>query len=180
MDEKGRRIMHGCFSMETLVEDENSATVRLFTETDRFRRIWAVGMKPDGNVRQSEIFVLASIVQLSKNNTKPVTMGQLAKHMHQSMPGISQKIRELEKHGYVKRAGNAEDRRVVSIELTPEGVEMSTRELRRLVGGLEKAMERLGPEKIDALIALMAELRVAITDVLRESSVEGDETNCSN
>ena len=50
-----------------------------------------------------------------------LTVTELALQMHVSLPTMSNTVSTLEERGYIRRARSAEDRRVVWIEITPEG-----------------------------------------------------------
>lgn len=159
--------MHG-FVADAFGGRENSAAIQLFTEMDRLRRIWE-NVQPKAPMRRSEMFVLGTMAHLTAQQKTPVTVGQLARQMHQSMPGISQKVSVLEKQGYLIRVGDESDRRVVTVELTKLGLDTARDEMVSMVAHVEKALGRFGPEKTKELLSLMHEL----SDALAPSETAG-------
>ncbi len=158
---------HGPHGHSMFGTDQNSAAVQLFGEIDRVRRTWE-SYQPAPPLRRSEMFVLGLMADLAANGQKSITMGQLARHMRQSMPGISQKVSVLEKQGYVLRVGDETDRRVVTIELTEKGEQVARQELQAFVGRMEQALQDLGPKKMEQLLDLMRQL----SDRLEQTAVQ--------
>src|SRR5689334_7061047 len=54
---------------------------------------------------------------------RPTTAGALARHLGIGASTLSEALDDLERHGYVARAKNAADRRVVEVRLTERGCE---------------------------------------------------------
>lgn len=154
--------MHG-FVADAFGGRENSAALQLFNEMDRLRRSWEV-FQPSAPLRRSEIFVLGTMAHLAAHGDEPITVGRLARQMHQSMPGISQKVSVLEKQGYLIREGGESDRRVVTVELTPLGLDTARREMMGMVGKVENALAVLGPGQTQELLALMHKLSDALAE----------------
>lgn len=51
----------------------------------------------------------------------PLSLGELATHERVSAPSMNRTVNCLEEQGYVTRSSNSEDRRRVTIEITPAG-----------------------------------------------------------
>lgn len=157
--------MHG-FSMEQCGGDvfeglENRGAAQLFNEMDRLRRVWE-GYQPTVPMRRSEIFVLGTMAHLAAQSDEPITVGRLARQMHQSMPGISQKVSMLEKQGHLVRVGDATDRRVVTVELTDKGRATARGEMMSMMARVDAALACLGPDKTKKLLSLMHQLSDAL------------------
>lgn len=140
---------------------EARGSVQLFTEMDRLRRMWE-GFQPTAPMRRSEVFVLGTMAHLAAQGGGPITVGRLARQMHQSMPGISQKVSVLEKQGYLVRVGDETDRRVVTVELTDLGRETARGEMMSMMARVDAALASLGPVKTKKLLGLMRQLSDAL------------------
>ena len=156
-----------------LFKTEFEQAGRLFGQMDRLRRVWG-GFHPASPMKRSDIALLGTIAELSRQGDGRVTASLLAKVMRQSMPAISQKVRLLEDAGYIRRQGDKTDRRIVYIELTEIGKDAAKNNVRDFLGRVERALDKLGPEKTDGIIALMGELSDAIEEVQAEENAEND------
>jgi DNA-binding MarR family transcriptional regulator len=54
---------------------------------------------------------------------RPRTLSELATRLHVSLPTMSNSVRALEARGMVQRRHDTEDRRLVWVELTPQGTD---------------------------------------------------------
>lgn len=136
----------------------------LFTTMNRLRRAWAT-FGPGRTLKNSDAMMLGTVLEAKQKDGRPVTAGTLARMTRQSMPGVSQKLNQLEERGLLRRVGDAGDRRVVNIELTEAGEQMARQALRELFGRMEEALDRMGDERVECLTALMDELSGALEDM---------------
>ena len=113
---------------------------QLFEIMNRMRGVWG-RLRPVG-MRPSELSTLVALARLEETGHGPVTIGTLAKEMGQSLPGVSQKVSELEKQGCLKRVTDERDRRVVTVGLTAPGRKVAGDALRSY---LEKLSRRWPP-----------------------------------
>lgn len=74
----------------------------------------------------------------------PLTLGELASALDADAPAATVAVNGLEKRGLVERKAHADDRRVKSVSLTPEG--------RRVLGGARRLVER-APDALRSLSA---------------------------
>lgn len=165
--------MYHCAKGSFGLEGEAPRAARLLNELDRTRRVWA-GFHPGPDMRRSDMGVLNAMMHLSEGGQLPVTVGVLARHLHQSMPATSQKLGELERQGCLRREVNPGDRRKVGVTLTPKGVGCAQESMRGFFSKIEKAMERLGPEKSEELIGLLRQLSDAIEAVKDNEESDAD------
>ncbi|MDL2324485.1 MarR family transcriptional regulator [Ruminococcaceae bacterium OttesenSCG-928-A16] len=147
---------------------EYAAAVGLFEQMDKLRRVWA-GFHPMPPFKRSDLAMLGTIDRMLNHGEKKVTVSMLARQLQQSMPGVSQKITLLEEKGYVKREGDKADRRVIYIELTNKGKEVAHASLGEFLGRIESALNMMGEEKTNQLLALMQELSTAIETVQQQN-----------
>ena len=149
--------------LEGGIREEYGRAADALDAMNDLRRAWA-GFQPAAPLNRSDMMTLGAIDGMSRKG-KAVTVSLLARMMHQSMPGISQKISGLEEQGYLRREPDAHDRRVSSIRLTDAGKQLAERGMRDFLGHIERALDVLGPEKADSLLDLMRELSEAMRQV---------------
>jgi DNA-binding MarR family transcriptional regulator len=77
----------------------------------------------------------------------PRTLGEMATAEQVRPPTMSTLVRDMERAGLVRRSGDADDARVVRLEMTPKGrrVLAKGRELR--IAGIERRIRRLRPDE---------------------------------
>lgn len=127
---------------------------------NRLRQAWA-GFHPAAPLNRGDIMVLGMVDELTRQG-KPVTVSELARRTHQSLPGASQKASGLEQMGYLCRTADESDRRVSYLELTAEGRQMAEGALRVFLRQIEQALDILGREKTETLLALVCQLSDAM------------------
>lgn len=150
----------------------------LFAQMDSLRKVWA-NFRPAPPLTHSDLMMLGTVDKLRHQSEEPVTISRLARHMHQSAPGISQKVSVLEEMGYVKRTAHKTDRRVAYIALTPKGAAVAQTTMREFFGRMEQALAILGPQKVQNLLALMRELTDAIQAVQAgQNEMQGGNDGC--
>ncbi|NLW79745.1 MAG: winged helix-turn-helix transcriptional regulator [Ruminococcaceae bacterium] len=133
----------------------------LFEAMDRLRHVWT-SFAPPPPLRRSDMMILGPVLEACKHQREPLTTSKLAHITHQSMPGVSQKLNGLEEQGYLRRVGDKTDRRVIRVELTEKGERVTTETMREYFSRMEQALESLGDEKIQTLMALMYQLSDAL------------------
>jgi DNA-binding MarR family transcriptional regulator len=77
----------------------------------------------------------------------PRTLGEMATAEQVRPPTMSTLVRDMERAGLVRRSGDADDARVVRLEMTPKGrrVLAKGRELR--IADIERRIRRLRPDE---------------------------------
>jgi DNA-binding MarR family transcriptional regulator len=87
----------------------------------------------------------------------PVTIGRLAEAEQVSGPTITRLLAGMERDGLLKRARDADDRRVIWIKATPRGTRLLQEGRRRRVEALAAELAALDPADL-TLLARAAEL----------------------
>lgn len=146
------------------MREKYSDAVNLLEEIHRLQRTWQ-RMNPPGPLKRSDMFLLGAVDRMTALGTRPVTVGNLAAHMHQSVPGISQRVSALEEGGYLRREENRKDRRVAYLYLTSKGEELARGIMQGFFRRMNQALEELGPQKTKELLKLMRELSEAFSEV---------------
>ncbi|WP_373485747.1 MarR family winged helix-turn-helix transcriptional regulator [Acetobacterium malicum] len=96
-----------------------------------------------------------------------VKISQLSRETAISMPGVSQTISTLEKHGYVERIASSKDRRLVYVNLTEAGRQLETDVSNSCFQIYDEAATLLGQEDTLALVLLLDKLAGAFDQIDR-------------
>lgn len=143
--------------------DSYALSSAFFEHMHDFYHTWH-SFRPKPPVKKGEFFILAMIIRLLHVNDEKVTVSMLAKALHQSMPSTSQKINMLENAGYVERIGDADDRRITYIQITPKGRMVAEESMQDFFNRMEKALQTVGKEKVDTMMQTMDELVAAFEE----------------
>lgn len=146
---------------------EYSEAARLMRTLDRLRHAWG-GIRPGPPVRRSDVMLLGSLVEQEHHGEPPLTVGELARKLHQSPSAITQKVNVLEEQGFITRTVSQSDRRVACVALTDRGREMARQSMQAFWDQLEKALAGMGEADVEALILLVDRL----CGVLEESGTK--------
>lgn len=77
----------------------------------------------------------------------PTGMTRIAELMGHSTPAATGLVQRLEKLGYVKRTHGIDDRRKVTVAVTPKGIRLVEGVRQEMIGNLSKVKERLSPQE---------------------------------
>ena len=89
----------------------------------------------------------------------PMCQHELAKKLLRSGGNVTLVVDNLEKHGWVRRVRQQDDRRMVQIQLTPAGRRLITRVFPAHARGIAEEMSRLSAGEQEALQRLCRKLR---------------------
>ncbi len=89
----------------------------------------------------------------------PSRVSELAQALQLTPAAITQLVAELERRGYVQRARDRDDRRVVLVSLTPQGEEVLAGHRRRRRAEMQALVEALAPQDREALLRILQRLR---------------------
>ncbi|MCH5323649.1 MAG: MarR family transcriptional regulator [Eubacterium sp.] len=114
----------------------------------------------------SETGVLWAIAQiaLAHSDTKLFSLKELNSYLNYTKPNLSQTVNKLEDKGVVERTVLKNDRRVTYIRLTDQGLQMMNARKQCIVAKMEKVIQRIGEENIDAVINLFEKFTEALED----------------
>lgn len=88
----------------------------------------------------------------------PATVGQMARYLYRSKSTTSTTLAALEKTGYITRTRSQRDQRVVTVEITPAGLEAIAR---IPIGGiplLRQQIRTLSPQELEETIVAIERL----------------------
>ncbi|MBN1375824.1 MAG: winged helix DNA-binding protein [Dehalococcoidia bacterium] len=89
---------------------------------------------------------------------KQLTMGELSNAMSVPFSRATRIIDALVADGYVKRMNDPDDRRVVRVALTPEGIKLHHTTERFTADRVQSILSVLGPEEQSLLLELMGKI----------------------
>lgn len=85
--------------------------------------------------------------------------GEIAARMVTRDPDITRLLDRLEKRGFVKRTRESEDRRVITVRITPAGEALAAALDEPMLELGRRLLGHLGPDKLRTLIGLLEEAR---------------------
>lgn len=90
--------------------------------------------------------------------TFTLTAGDLAKQTLVTTGGLTLRVNRLEKEGYVVRHRDAEDQRIVHVQLTASGLQLIDRATDAHYANLNRLLTGLSPEEQETLATLLSKL----------------------
>lgn len=153
-----------------------SQATRLLQEMDRLHRASA-RLRPAPPMKRGDMALLGALLHFQAEGVKTVNASRLALATRQSLPAISQKLRALEGHGFIRRKQDKADRRVAYIQLTPKGKRAAEDNFEAMLGQMEDALGRLGSADTEQLITLMGRLSTVVEE-MRQEDAANREAGC--
>ena len=117
-----------------------------------------------GKLTLSQFGVLEALYHLG-----PLCQVQLSQKLLRSSGNMTMVVDNLEKIGYVRRVRSIEDRRMISIELTPTGTQLIEKVLPLQVAAIVSEMSVLTPEEQVTLGELCRKLGHGRTEMKKET-----------
>ncbi|MBU4539628.1 MAG: MarR family transcriptional regulator [Firmicutes bacterium] len=128
------------------------------------------------NLKPHEFFMLSTLKKLlteqaeeASNHQTDIPPGikvsELSRVISISMPGVSQTISTLERHGYVKRIASKKDRRLVYVNLTDSGEQLEADVSKSCYQIYNEAALLLGEQDTQSLIYLLDKLTGAFDQI---------------
>ena len=143
----------------------------LFRRLQSVRRQWDLFVPPPP-LNRSDMMMLGLVEHLHSHDEKGITVSLLARITGQTLPAVSQKVSSIEAQGLIRRVASKSDRRSARIEPTPKGLETARQAMDEFFGRLQKALDRLGPEKVEKLLGQLDEFAEVLQAVLQEPANE--------
>lgn len=95
---------------------------------------------------------------------RPLTCGEIAQRMIQVVPAITSLVDQLEKRGWVQRHRCEQDRRVVYVEITPSGLQVTATVMPPLVDLEKQLLKKLTRGDMKSLIGLLEKTRESLRE----------------
>lgn len=93
-------------------------------------------------------------------------LSQLADRLHVKPSSITVMIDRLEKVGFVKRSADANDRRIVLVQLTEEGIDMIHKMVDLRGQSLARLFEDITDEQLEAVVEIFEKVTEPYSDLL--------------
>ena len=124
------------------------------------------------------------VLQYAAESEKPVSAGEISRHMHVSTARVAVLLRKMESRGLICRTPSPDDARKVLVTVTASGAE-TVRQLRENMLTFACAVfDRMGLDRMEQFAALALEMKQAAEAVMQEGGIhcngkdlsESDET----
>lgn len=156
---------------------ENARVRRLMQAFMQFNKaVWhdrmIAGYKP------SEMKLLIILKHSSKLGSEGMRVSEISKRLRVTSPTVTQLINGLEEKGLVVRSVDPSDRRVVRIQLSPQGNDVACKAKEAFADTFNGLIEYLGDEQSDQLAQLLTkafEYFSEETKQMHEVNWNGDE-----
>ena len=123
------------------------------------RRVRQAALSGGDDLTASRLSALATIEDLG-----PITLGELAAEEQVQPPSMTRIVARLEEHGFTTREVDAQDRRIVRVQITDAGRQTLARSRTRKNAFLAKRVARLAPNERAALADALPVLEQLIGD----------------
>ncbi|MCW5830840.1 MAG: winged helix-turn-helix transcriptional regulator [Labilithrix sp.] len=143
--------------VKDMTPTELGAYLALLEASNLLQQRMSRQLKKDGNISPPHFEILGYVAKTPEG----VRMSDLAARAVHSRSGTTYRVTQLERLGWVKRRGSADDERSVLVTVTPKGAALVSRVLPRYVELLrESFFDVLGEDGMVALTGLLS--RVAV------------------
>jgi len=127
------------------------------------------------SIRQS--MVMATLVHLPQEEA---TINTIARLLGTSKQSAKQIIDAMEKKGYVAVGPNAQDKRALSVTITPEGARVNQRCVQRYNDFAAEAFKDFDPGDLETMLALLAKLRGGTGDAQADQAASSRDVFVTN
>ncbi len=108
-------------------------------------------------VMPSYIQCLSAIGNLQKEQ-KDVCVSDISYALNLPRPGVTRTVKQMEEKGYLKKIASSEDGRIVYIDITEKGKNLSQKYDRDYFGGLSAALSNISEEEAICMIQTVEKL----------------------
>ena len=133
---------------------EPSIKEQLIRAVFRFRRL-NMNFPQTHHIRMREFFLLRRLAGDATCEDGRSLLTDMHRHLHITKPAVSQMLNSLEKKAYIRREIDKEDRRKISITITPQGREALRQAKTDMDELLDMTIARFGEENTRQLISLL-------------------------
>jgi DNA-binding MarR family transcriptional regulator len=111
--------------------------------------------------REKSPFSVAQLAALNVLTEKPCNLSELAEFTAVSLPSMSGTVSKLVKHGFVERTRSNSDRRMIVLEITPQGQRLITELGEQLVNRVADLLLTFSESELTEIRAAFAHLQRA-------------------
>ena len=109
------------------------------------------------------------VIHKLQEQNKKVKVSDISDYLKLPRPGVTRTVKEMEQKGYLKKRSSEEDGRIIYIEITDRGEELSEKYDENYYSRLSRYLSHISDEEADCMIqaiekfyAVMRERRVDI------------------
>lgn len=115
---------------------------------------------PDG-IHPSYINTLDALLQLSKRED-PVRISNVADFQHLPRPAVTRTVKEMTSLGLIRKRADEKDRRVVHLEVTPEGEKLYQTYVRDYFGDLTGRLSSVSDQEVEDMVRTIHKVKEAL------------------
>lgn len=127
-----------------------------------------LSISPSLGVTPGELIMLSKVAKRCDTLDGIVNVSDLHSALHISRPAISQMLNNLERRGLITREIHSDDRRKITVSLTPDGAELLHEVETSRDEDYEDIIERFGEENLRTLTSLLLRL----TEIYEEKKMK--------
>lgn len=105
-----------------------------------------------------------NVLRILSLDQRPLTCGEIAERMVQVVPAITSLVDHLEQQGLVQRQRCTDDRRVVHVQITPNGRDLCEQTMVPLSKLEKDLLKQLSSAELKSLIGLAEKIRGSLAD----------------
>ena len=127
---------------------------------DTMRRFKKINMKKFNNcsLTSGQISMLHQIYYKNMRLEKPITVSQISKESQQTLSATTQIINNLDKEGYITRATDQADRRIIRITLSEKGEKFILEHHKKLISYANDIIETIGHDQAVIFIEIIEKI----------------------
>ncbi len=96
---------------------------------------------------------------------RSATSGELSEALYLTTPRVASALNSLSKKGFIERSRDANDKRIVIVTITEEGIHFMEEERKEALSMIEQTLEKLGEHDAKEFVRILKR----ITDITIES-----------
>ena len=136
----------------------------LFRALHRFGKLSTGQLIESEGLTQGEFFGLSMLREHLKEHPEGMHVRELAGQARVSPPRVSRMLRDMEERNLIERRVDKSDRRNTYIVLTSQGEEAWIRTAERLSRFMDRVVDRMGLENVQAMIDLWNQFSAILED----------------
>ncbi len=142
----------------------------LFSSMHRIRRLGHVLSPAYNGLTRSQFHMLRTLHFHKEKFGTGLKINELAAHLEQAAPSVSQRINDLEDLGYVVRKFDKADRRSTYVHLTEAGSKVVEDSFKTMLQTMEQVKDTMGKENIREFARLANLLADSIKTVMKDQA----------
>ncbi len=146
--------------MDTAQQDDETVSQKLARSVMQFNRYFGQYSRAEIHQRisggkPSEMAILFMLSRFAQKGATTMKISDISKHMHVTMPTITQLLKSLEMNGMIERKKDPEDKRSFGIQMTAKGIETAQQAEIIFMTGFQRLADYLGEEQSQQLAELL-------------------------